>query len=157
MGSFWGSKRNPNRFHRLSRSDPGRFGFRSGCLRPCEEGKANDGQPSDRSKRASGGVLGRLGGGLGPLLGVFGLSGWPPRAFRSAFLPCYSTLQNLVLLPNVFEGLTFSKSTTFCNGYETTHKSIKAKPNDSIHRFDLFNRFAHSAGPGMVRTDPLES
>ena len=63
MGSFWGSKRNPNRFHRLSRSDPGRSGFRFGCFRPFQKGKANDGQPSDRSKRASGGGLGPSGGG----------------------------------------------------------------------------------------------
>ena len=80
------------------------------------------------------------GGGLGPLLGALGLSGWPPCAFQSASLPCDSILQNLVLLLNVFEAKTFSKSTTFCNGYETTHKSIKVKPNDSIHRFDLLMR-----------------
>ena len=63
LGSFWGSKRSPNRVHRLSRSDPGRFGSRSGCLSPFQEGKANDGQASDRCKRASGGGLGPSGGG----------------------------------------------------------------------------------------------
>ena len=55
-----------------------------------------------------GGVLGRLGGSWAALV-----VSW---------------------VPNVIPLMTFSKSTTFCNGYATKHKSIKAKPNDSIHR-----------------------
>ena len=71
MGSFWGSKRSPNRFHRLHWSDPGRSGSRSGCLSPFQEGKANDGQASDRCKRASGRGLGPSGGGSWAFWGVF--------------------------------------------------------------------------------------
>ena len=49
----------------------------------------------------------------------------PPRALRSTCLPYDFALPNLILLLNVFERMTFGKSTTFCHGYETTKKSLK--------------------------------
>ena len=49
----------------------------------------------------------------------------PPRALRSTCLPYDFALPNLILLLNVFERMTFGKSTTFCHGYGTTKKSLK--------------------------------
>ena len=86
LGSFWGSKRSPNRFHRLHWSDPGRSGSRSGCLSPFQEGKANDGQASDRCKRASGGGLGPSGV-LGLFGGLLGADPPPGRHCRTRHFP----------------------------------------------------------------------
>ena len=64
------------------------------------------------------------------------------------------TLENLLLVVNVFPLMTFSKSTTFCNGYATRHKSfersLRIRLVDSIYWCVVSTRKIKSPGRSSI-------